>query len=93
MLSRKFKAPRADDAKQWEKVRRLVEAGFRFESAYRWMGRGAYTAARYPAKLSEVDAFVAEFAPWTGGGGMDRKAIAAAPAMKQKRGQKKRRHT
>jgi DNA-directed RNA polymerase subunit RPC12/RpoP len=46
-LGHRFKAPRKDDEKQWEKVRRLAAAGFTFHG-YR----------RMPQTLAEVDAFL-----------------------------------
>jgi hypothetical protein len=65
MLSRKFKAPPRDDVKQWEKVERLVAAGFRFDTAWRWAGVGGmYYPQRYPEKLKEVEQFIRDFAPW-----------------------------
>ena len=47
-LGKRFKAPRKADRKQWEKVRRLFEAGFAFHGY-----------ARTPQTLAEVDAFLA----------------------------------
>lgn len=47
-LGHKFKTPRKNDAKQWEKVRRMVqEGGFRF-----------FHHARTPDTLAEVDSFL-----------------------------------
>lgn len=46
-VGHRFKAPRKNDRKQWEKVRRIVEAGFTFH------GYG-----RMPRTLAEVDTFV-----------------------------------
>jgi hypothetical protein len=46
-LNRKFKAPKASDLKQWDKVERLVRHGFFFESV----------GEPYPTELRDVDAF------------------------------------
>src|SRR5258708_35995303 len=48
-LSRKFKAPKKDDLKQWEKVRFLVDHGFYFDSLQ---------AAAYPETIAEAREFV-----------------------------------
>ncbi|GAB2801446.1 hypothetical protein [Dyella kyungheensis] len=53
-MGRSFHAPKRRDEEQWEKVRRLYNAGFRFFS-YRGM-----EGARLPEKLSDVPAFVSE---------------------------------
>ena len=52
-LGRSFRAPKSGDAEQWEKVRRLVAAGFRFFS-YR-----SYDCPKLPDRLRDVDAFIA----------------------------------
>ena len=53
-MGRSFKAPRAKDTEQWEKVQALCAAGFRFFS-YR-----SFSCAPLPSKLSEVEAFIRE---------------------------------
>ena len=55
-LSSKFKSPRKNDLKQWEKVRFLVDHGFRFDSIH----VGGKTA-KYPETLAEAEQFVKEF--------------------------------
>lgn len=62
MLSRKFSAPRSHDAAQWEKIRFLIEHGFRFYSVYE-PSCGGMTAVRYPATLAEAKHFVQKFSP------------------------------
>lgn len=62
MLSRKFSAPRCKDLGQWEKVRFLIEHGFRFYPAYE-LSCGGMLAVRYPATLAEAKTFVHRFAP------------------------------
>ena len=52
-MGRSFKAPPQSDVQQWEKVRRLYVAGFRFRS-YR-----SNDDPPYPDTLAEVDAFIA----------------------------------
>jgi DNA-directed RNA polymerase subunit RPC12/RpoP len=51
-MGRSFKAPASRNRAQWEKVKRLYAAGFRF-SCYR-----SHCAPKLPLKLSEVEAFV-----------------------------------
>ena len=53
-LSRKFKAPPADNGRQWAKVEYFVSQGFRFESLRNPDG----TAATYPGTLREAEEFV-----------------------------------
>ena len=53
-MGRSFKAPKASDTKQWQKVQTLYAAGFRF-SSYR-----SHPCAPLPSKLSEVEAFIRE---------------------------------
>ena len=62
MLSRKFSAPRCKDLVQWEKVRFLIEHGFRFYSVYEPSCEGMI-AVRYPATLAEAKTFVQRFSP------------------------------
>jgi hypothetical protein len=62
MLSRKFAAPRSNDLAQWEKVRFLIEHGFRFYPVYEpW--HDAMRSVRYPATLAEAKIFVRDFVP------------------------------
>ncbi len=49
-MGRYFRMPRKGDAKQWEKVRRLWAAGYRFYMST--------CDNAYPDRLSEVDAFI-----------------------------------
>ena len=56
-LSRKFKAPRTRDSGQWEKVRFLVEQGFRFYSVYERTEIGE-VRVNYPNTLAEARVFV-----------------------------------
>jgi hypothetical protein len=63
MLSRKFAAPRSNDLAQWEKVRFLVEHGFRFHSVYEATVSGGKRTVRYPATLKEAQEFVRKFKP------------------------------
>jgi hypothetical protein len=51
-LGHKFKAPKKNDAKQWDKVRLLHDAGFSF-----------FRHRRMPQTLAEVDAFLADQKP------------------------------
>jgi hypothetical protein len=51
-LGHKFKAPKKDDAKQWDKVRLLYDAGFSF-----------FHHRRMPQSLAEIDAFLADQEP------------------------------
>jgi hypothetical protein len=61
MLSRKFAAPKSKDLAQWQKVKYLVECGFRFYPVYRSVEGGGQLAVRYPATLQEAAPFVQEF--------------------------------
>lgn len=62
MLSRKFSAPQCKDVNQWDKVRFLVEHGFRFYPVYEPFS-GGVIAVRYPTTLAEAKVFVQRFAP------------------------------
>lgn len=53
-MGRSFHAPKLSDKEQWEKVRRLHQAGFRFFS-YRSMSGPAL-----PTRLADVDTFIAD---------------------------------
>jgi hypothetical protein len=53
LMGRTFRAPSKQKVDQWEKVRRLWNAGFRF-----WSYRDFPDAERYPDDLREVDAFI-----------------------------------
>jgi DNA-directed RNA polymerase subunit RPC12/RpoP len=55
--SRKFKPPKRSDLQQWEKVRFLLENGFRYLSVRDDSGR--YT--RYPETLAEAREFVRKY--------------------------------
>jgi len=52
-MGRTFRVPKKDDLEQWEKVRKLYEAGFYFGSY-----RSFPEAEPYPDKLKEVDDFI-----------------------------------
>ncbi len=51
-VSRKFKAPKADDHEQWQKVRLLVEHGFLFQSIYDDQNGGLVVP--YPTTLKDA---------------------------------------
>jgi hypothetical protein len=53
-MGRSFRAPKKREAEQWEKLRRLWNAGFRF-----WSYRSFPEAEPYPDNLGEVDAWIA----------------------------------
>ena len=53
-MGRSFKAPKKTDTEQWEKIKRLWEAGFRFSSY-----RSHPDAEPLPERLSEVEDFIA----------------------------------
>ena len=61
MLSRKFAAPKSKDIAQWQKVKYLVEHGFRFYSVYQPVEGGGQTPVRYPTSLREAESFVQAF--------------------------------
>jgi hypothetical protein len=63
-LSRKFKAPRTRDRSQWEKVKFLVDHGFRFYSVYEASDHGGQMKVGYPKTLAEAREFVAIHRPW-----------------------------
>jgi predicted RNA-binding Zn-ribbon protein involved in translation (DUF1610 family) len=50
-LHSRFKVPRASDVKQWEKVRYLVQHGFRFRPIW---DESAGKVVKYPATLREA---------------------------------------
>ena len=54
LMGRSFKAPRKSDREQWEKLKRLWEAGFRFHSY-----RSYPEAEPLPERLRDVDDFIA----------------------------------
>lgn len=53
IMGRTFRTPRKADDDQWEKVRRLWAAGFRF-----WSYRSFPDAEPLPDKLNQVDEFI-----------------------------------
>src|SRR4051794_22756971 len=53
-VNRKFKAPKSPDVAQWEKVRFLIEHGFRFHS----FGDGHGRTVQYPETLKEAKSWV-----------------------------------
>lgn len=62
MLSRKFAAPRSKELAQWEKIRYLIDHGFRFYPVFE-PSCGGMKTVRYPATLAEAKDFVQRFAP------------------------------
>jgi len=61
----KFKAPKADNREQWDKIRLLIEHGFFFQSIYDVEPGAAYTRAQtvpYPRTLSEAREWVKQWA-------------------------------
>jgi len=52
-MGRSFKAPKKSDVEQWNKVRELWSAGFRFSSY-----RSHPAAEPLPERLREVDEFI-----------------------------------
>ena len=59
MLSRKFSAPKSKDRQQWEKIRYLVEHGFRFYPVRPSQNSGV--SVRYPTTMKEAKVFVAAY--------------------------------
>lgn len=57
-VHRKFKAPKATDVAQWEKVRFLIQHGFLFHS----FGDGRGQNVRYPETLKEARTWVKQWA-------------------------------
>ena len=53
MLGRSFRGPKTRETDQWEKVKRLWSAGFRF-----WSYRSYPDAEPYPDDLRDVDDFI-----------------------------------
>jgi len=53
LMGRTFRVPKKRDGEQWEKLRRLWEAGFRF-----WSYRSFPEAEPYPDSLREVDEWI-----------------------------------
>jgi len=53
-MGRAFKVPSKGDTEQWEKVKALWTAGFRFVNNERWRD-----AEPYPERLREVTDFIA----------------------------------
>lgn len=51
-MGRSFKPPKKNDKKQWEKVKLLYSAGFRF------VGCGSHEGPKLPDKLSETKSFI-----------------------------------
>jgi len=58
-LGRHFKAPRRSDARQWAKVRFLVEHGFRFQKIR--TGPSHRDTVPYPNTLEEAKGFVIKY--------------------------------
>jgi len=54
-MGRSFKAPRKGETKQWEKVRRLWSAGYRFHANTR-----RQEVPPFPHKLRDVEVWIAE---------------------------------
>ena len=51
-MGRSFKAPKKTDKQQWEKVRLLYAAGYRF------FGNGSHNGDKLPDKLSDLEQFI-----------------------------------
>lgn len=58
MLSRKFKTPKQTDRKEWQKVRYLIEQGFRFQSIHEEFYN---QKVLYPKTLEEAYEFVKKY--------------------------------
>ena len=58
-LGRHFKPPKKKDTNQWEKVRFLVEHGFRFQKIR--TGSGHQETVPYPETLEEAREFVVKY--------------------------------
>jgi len=58
-LGRHFKAPKKTNKKQWEKIRFLVENGFRFQKIHN--GSRHYETVPYPETLEEAKEFVVKY--------------------------------
>ena len=61
MLSRKFAAPKSKDFAQWEKIKFLVEHGFRFHSVFETSEFGGKVVVPYPRSLNEAKDFVVRY--------------------------------
>ena len=61
-MGRHFKAPRATDLDQWEKVRFLIENGFPFHRIYDKRRGGGIVA--YPKTLTEAKGFVRKYSDY-----------------------------
>ena len=58
-LGRHFKAPKKTDKKQWEKIRFLIENGFRFQKIRN--GTRHHDTVSYPETLEEAKEFVVKY--------------------------------
>src|SRR5882757_5361777 len=63
-LSQNFSPPRVTDLQQWAMVEKIITAGLRFQSLWRFdKAKGVKVPVAYPQKPSEVNDFLQEFAP------------------------------
>jgi predicted RNA-binding Zn-ribbon protein involved in translation (DUF1610 family) len=60
-VSHLFKPPKKDDKKQWDMVRYLIENGFRFYHAYKYVKQGTWIRIPYPENLREAKEFVTKY--------------------------------
>ena len=60
-LSRKFRTPKKNDNKEWDKVEFLVKSGFYFYSVYEKRGNGGIYRVEYPKNLKQAKEFVKKY--------------------------------
>jgi hypothetical protein len=60
-LSRKFKAPKKDDIDQWDKIKILIDHGFRFYTIYEKIEPNGYQSVDYPSTKKEAVEFVKKY--------------------------------
>lgn len=60
-LGRHFKAPKATDKKQWEKIRFLIEHGFRFQKIRIGSNQTHHDTVPYPETLEQAKEFVVKY--------------------------------
>ena len=58
-FGRHFKAPKKTDKRQWQKIRFLLEHGFRFQKIR--IGSGHHDTVKYPETLEEAKEFVEKY--------------------------------
>jgi predicted RNA-binding Zn-ribbon protein involved in translation (DUF1610 family) len=62
-LSPKFKAPKKYDNDQWEKIKILIDYGFRFYTCYEIIEPNVYKSVDYPSTKKEAIEFVKKYKP------------------------------